>query len=129
MNFSHLKIITNEQKLILFTSNFRTIYKCIIWPIMIVGLLGNICVLLRLFLLKNINKKNSMKPFHKLSLLSLACSDILFIATTGTNILNLINDETILWKLPNFFCNYLPYLQNDAVIVASLTLAAISINR
>ncbi|KAF7989023.1 hypothetical protein HCN44_007333 [Aphidius gifuensis] len=129
MNFSHLKIITNEQKLILFTSNFRTFYKFIIWPIMIVGLLGNICVLIRLFLLKNINKKNSIKPFHKLSLLSLALSDILFITTTGINILSLINNETNLWKLPNFFCYYLPYLQSDAVIVASLTLAAIAINR
>lgn len=117
-----------EEYLVVFTPVARIIFQTIIWPTVIVGVIGNLGVVFRI-VFNGSNKTNALKPFYRSALLSLALSDILLLVTSGSNVLSVVANDTILWTLPVWSCTFIPYLQTVAVLVASLTLAGVAIDR
>ncbi|XP_015114976.1 QRFP-like peptide receptor [Diachasma alloeum] len=115
-----------ESDLIYFSPTSRLLYQLLIYPIVSVGFLGNLGVLIRLFLIPG---KTCLKPFYRASLMSLALSDLLLLGTTGSNLLAVLSSRTILWSLEEWACTVLPFLQTVAVLVASLILAGVAIDR
>ncbi|XP_011307378.1 orexin receptor type 2 isoform X2 [Fopius arisanus] len=115
-----------ESDLIYFSPTSRLLYQLLIYPIVSIGFLGNMGVVIRLFLIPT---KTCLKPFYRASLVSLALSDLLLLGTTGPNLLSTLSSRTVLWSLEEWACMVLPFLQTAAVLVASLILAGIAIDR
>lgn len=116
-----------EDNLVVLTTNFRLITQVIVWPLLIVGVLSNVGVLCRIYFAGGANA--SFKPFYRCSLLSLAMSDLLLLGSSGSNILAMLSHRTLLWRLSKLSCTVIPYLQTVAVLVASLNLAGIALDR
>ncbi|XP_043272152.1 orexin receptor type 2 [Venturia canescens] len=117
-----------EENLVVFTPVGRTIFQTIIWPTLVVGLIGNFGVVFRI-VFNDTSKNTALKPFYRSALLSLALADILLLLTSGSNVLGFVAQSTVLWSLPIWTCTFIPYLQTVGVLVASLTLAGVAIDR
>ena len=117
-----------EDLLVVLPDTFRIIYQIFVWPIVIVGVIGNLGVVFRICF-AGFGKNSSLKPFYRSALLSLAISDLLLLCASGANILSFLSQKTLLWSLPRWTCTTIPYLQTVAVLVASLTLAGVAIDR
>ncbi|XP_063984276.1 QRFP-like peptide receptor [Diachasmimorpha longicaudata] len=115
-----------ESDLIYFSPTSRLLYQLLIYPIVSIGFFANLGVLVRLFLIPG---KTCLKPFYRASLVSLALSDLLLLGTTGPNLLATLSSSTVLWRLQEWACIVLPFLQTVAVLVASLILAGVAIDR
>ncbi|KAK0074205.1 hypothetical protein PV326_012648 [Microctonus aethiopoides] len=59
----------------------------------------------------------------------MALADLLLLGSSGTNILLMISHRTLLWSLSDLSCTIIPYIQTIAVLVGSLTLGGIAIDR
>ncbi|XP_008552604.1 orexin receptor type 2 [Microplitis demolitor] len=118
-----------EDDFIVLADEFREILQVIIWPVVIVGLVANLAVILRILLPIKSNKNSNLKPFYRSSLISLAVADLLMILASGTNTLSILSSKTFIWNLSSTACTLIPYLQTVAMIVASLNLAFVAIDR
>lgn len=117
-----------EDDLVVLEDSSRTIFQAIVWPIVIVGVIGNVGVVYRICFV-DVGSNCSLKPLYRSTLLSLAFSDLLLLLTSGSHTLSFLSHRTLLWGLPDWCCTAIPYLQTVAVLVASLTLAAVAIDR
>lgn len=117
-----------ENSLICFEKESKIIFQTIIWPIVIVGIIANLCVLWRISLSTN-GRKLFLKPFYRSALLSYAFSDILLLSCSSANTLSFLQTGKRLWILPDWSCSLIPFIQTVAVLVGSLTLAGIAIDR
>lgn len=117
-----------ESSLICFTEESKMVFKTIIWPIVIIGVIANLGVLWRIFISSN-GKKSLLKPFYRSALLSYAFSDILILSCSSANTLSYLQSGNRLWLLPDWSCSLIPFIQTVAVLVGSLTLAGIAIDR
>ncbi|XP_051168700.1 QRFP-like peptide receptor [Leptopilina boulardi] len=117
-----------ESSLICFENESKIIFQLIIWPIVIIGVLANLGVLWRIFITSN-GKKSFLKPFYRSALLSYAFSDILLLSCSSANTLSFLQTGKRLWMLPDWSCSLIPFIQTVAVLVGSLTLAGIAIDR
>lgn len=107
----------------------RVIFQVVLWPIVIVGVIGNLAVLQRIILIPS-GRISMLKPFYRCALLSFSTSDLLLLITSGTNTLVTVSQSTTsLWRLPDWTCSAIPYLQTVAIFVGSFTLAGIAVDR
>ncbi|KAK0178632.1 hypothetical protein PV327_007508 [Microctonus hyperodae] len=114
-----------EEYLVVLTNEFRLVFQVILWPIVIVGFIANVGVLYRICCVNNTN----FKPFYRCSLISMALADLFLLGSSGINILSMIHHRILLWNLSDLSCIIIPYIQTIAVLVASLTLGGIAIDR
>lgn len=116
-----------EEYLVVLTDEFRLMFQVILWPLVIVGFISNVGVLFRICY---VNGNNTyFKPFYRCSLLSMALADLLLLGSSGINILSMIGHRTLLWSLSDLSCAIIPYIQTIAVLVGSLQLGGIAIDR
>ncbi|KAL7293985.1 hypothetical protein TKK_0012561 [Trichogramma kaykai] len=123
-----------ESHLAKYDYAFKITLQAFLWPTVVIGVVGNLAVLIRIFAgytskLSN-NSNVPLKTFYLFSLVSFAVSDLLFLVSSGTNALATISrDKVGLWNLPSWTCSVLPYLQTVAVISGSITLTGIAVDR
>ncbi|XP_043465415.1 QRFP-like peptide receptor [Leptopilina heterotoma] len=117
-----------ESSLICFEKESKIIFQTVIWPIVIIGIIANLGVLWRISISSN-GRKLFLKPFYRSALLSYAFSDILLLSCSSANTLSFLQTGKRLWILPDWSCSLIPFIQTVAVLVGSLTLAGIAIDR
>ncbi|XP_034941954.1 5-hydroxytryptamine receptor 4 [Chelonus insularis] len=119
-----------ENDLARLSSDFRLVFQVILWPLIIIGVIGNVGVLCCIcFSTRKSSSSFSLKPFYKMSLVSLALADLLLLGSSGTNVLATVTNKTLLWKLSSLGCTLIPYFQTVSMLVTSLNLAGIALNR
>ena len=125
--FEHGAVLEEDTEILLYEA--RVVFQIILWPVVIVGLISNIAVVIRIILAPT-GRFSMLKPFYRCALLSFATSDLLLLLASGSNTLMNISQRTnALWKLPDWTCSSIPYLQTLAVFAGSFTLAGIAIDR
>lgn len=118
----------DESDLSLYSLEARIGYQIVLWPIVVVGIIGNLSVLWRVsFTLHGGN--SPLKPIYRGALFSLAASDLLFLISSGLNTLSTFVRPNIIWVLPDWACSLIPCLQTTAALSSSLTLATVASER
>ncbi|XP_048510043.1 galanin-like G-protein coupled receptor npr-9 [Athalia rosae] len=117
----------NEDDLSVYSFEARVGYQIVLWPIVLLGVAGNLTVLWRVSFGAGIN--STLKPLYRSALFSMSLSDLLLLSTSGYNTLANMILTNILWVLPEWACTALPCLQTTAVLASSLTLAAVAVTR
>lgn len=79
-----------------------------------------------LILFNNFRKSRRM---YKYCLLSLAVADLMMAIFTGIEHLTTLSQEMTVWHLGSFMCTFLPFAQITALLVNSITLTCIAIDR
>ena len=117
-----------ESTLVVFTKESRIIFQIIIWPVVVIGVIANFAVLWKISC--STGRKNSiLNPLYRSALLSFALSDILLLSISSANTLSILQSGNLLWQLTDRSCSLIPFLQTVAILVGSLTLAGIAIDR
>ncbi|XP_053685972.1 alpha-2A adrenergic receptor [Sabethes cyaneus] len=111
---STLKKLSTEQ---------RTTFTVFVIIILVLSIFGNILTIIT-------NFRREQRHLFRVCLLSLAFSDILFVVMTSVIYLSQFNNEhNALWTLGELFCSFAPFFQTLAVLVNSVTLVAIALDR
>ncbi|XP_062558646.1 neuropeptide Y receptor type 5 [Armigeres subalbatus] len=111
---SSLKNLTTEQ---------RTVFTVLVILVMVLAIFGNVLTIVT-------NIRREQRHLFRVCLLSLALSDILFVTFTSIVYLSQFNSEyNSLWTLGELMCTFAPFFQTMAVLVDSITLVAIALDR
>ncbi|XP_050091276.1 neuropeptide Y receptor type 5 [Anopheles aquasalis] len=111
---SSLKNLSTEQ---------RTVFTVFSIMVMVMAIFGNIVTIIT-------NLRRKQRHLLRVCLLSLAFSDIAFVTVTSIVYLSQFNTEfNSLWTLGELMCTFSPFLQTMAVLVNSITLVAIALDR
>ncbi|XP_058829362.1 alpha-2A adrenergic receptor [Topomyia yanbarensis] len=111
---SALKNLSTEQ---------RTTFTVIVITVLVLAIFGNIITIIT-------NIKREQRHLFRACLLSLALSDILFVTITSVIYISQFNNEyNSIWTLGELTCSFAPYIQTLAILVNSVTLVAIALDR
>ncbi|KFB50011.1 hypothetical protein ZHAS_00018053 [Anopheles sinensis] len=109
-----LKNLSTEQ---------RTVFTVFAIMVMVMAIFGNIVTIIT-------NMRREQRHLFRVCLLSLAFSDIAFVTVTSIVYLSQFNTEfNSLWTLGELMCTFSPFVQTMAVLVNSITLVAIALDR
>uniref|UniRef100_A0AAG5DUN5 G-protein coupled receptors family 1 profile domain-containing protein n=1 Tax=Anopheles atroparvus TaxID=41427 RepID=A0AAG5DUN5_ANOAO len=109
-----LKNLSTEQ---------RTVFTVFAIMVMVMAIFGNIVTIIT-------NVRREQRHLFRVCLLSLAFSDIAFVTFTSIVYLSQFNTEfNSLWTLGELMCTFSPFVQTMAVLVNSITLVAIALDR
>ncbi|XP_019527547.3 neuropeptide Y receptor type 5 [Aedes albopictus] len=109
-----LKNLSTEQ---------RTVFTVLVILVMVLAIFGNVVTFIT-------NIRREQRHLFRVCLLSLALSDILFVTITSIVYLSQFNTEyNSLWTLGELMCTFAPFFQTMAVLVDSITLVAIALDR
>ncbi|KAL9702391.1 hypothetical protein quinque_005909 [Culex quinquefasciatus] len=112
-----------EQSLKNLTTQQRTVFTVIVILVGVLAIFGNL-----LTVITNVRRKQ--RHLFRVCLLTLALSDICFVTVTSIVYLSQFNTEyNSLWTLGEVACNLAPFFQTMAVLVNSITLVAIALDR
>ncbi|XP_055622133.1 alpha-2Db adrenergic receptor [Toxorhynchites rutilus septentrionalis] len=105
------------------TTQQRTVFTAIVIVITALAVFENVLTVI-------INIKRKQRHLFRLCLLSLAFSDIIFVVVTSIIYLSQFNGEyNSFWTLGDLMCSVAPFLQTMAVLVNSITLVVIALDR
>ncbi|XP_035901742.1 orexin receptor type 2 [Anopheles stephensi] len=109
-----LKNLSTEQ---------RTVFTVFSIMVMVMAIFGNIVTIIT-------NVRREQRHLLRVCMLSLALSDIAFVTITSIVYLSQFNTEfNSLWTLGELMCTFSPFVQTMAVLVNSITLVAIALDR
>uniref|UniRef100_A0A6E8WBR3 G_PROTEIN_RECEP_F1_2 domain-containing protein n=1 Tax=Anopheles coluzzii TaxID=1518534 RepID=A0A6E8WBR3_ANOCL len=109
-----LKNLSTEQ---------RTVFTVFAIMVMVMAIFGNIVTIIT-------NVRREQRHLLRVCMLSLAFSDIAFVIVTSIVYLSQFNTEfNSLWTLGELMCTFSPFVQTMAVLVNSITLVAIALDR
>uniref|UniRef100_A0A182PMW2 G-protein coupled receptors family 1 profile domain-containing protein n=1 Tax=Anopheles epiroticus TaxID=199890 RepID=A0A182PMW2_9DIPT len=109
-----LKNLSTEQ---------RTVFTVFSIMVMVMAIFGNIVTIIT-------NVRREQRHLLRVCMLSLAFSDIAFVTVTSIVYLSQFNTEfNSLWTLGELMCTFSPFVQTMAVLVNSITLVAIALDR
>uniref|UniRef100_A0A182KH47 G-protein coupled receptors family 1 profile domain-containing protein n=1 Tax=Anopheles christyi TaxID=43041 RepID=A0A182KH47_9DIPT len=109
-----LKNLSTEQ---------RTVFTVFSIMVMVMAIFGNIVTIIT-------NVRREQRHLLRVCMVSLAFSDIAFVTITSIVYLSQFNTEfNSLWTLGELMCTFSPFVQTMAVLVNSITLVAIALDR
>uniref|UniRef100_A0A182N2R7 G-protein coupled receptors family 1 profile domain-containing protein n=1 Tax=Anopheles dirus TaxID=7168 RepID=A0A182N2R7_9DIPT len=109
-----LKNLSTEQ---------RTVFTVFAIMVMVMAIFGNVVTIIT-------NVRREQRHLLRVCMLSLALSDIAFVTVTSVVYLSQFNTEfNSLWTLGELMCTFSPFVQTMAVLVNSITLVAIALDR
>ncbi|XP_055591172.1 neuropeptide receptor npr-1 [Uranotaenia lowii] len=109
-----VKILTTQQ---------RTSFTVVVILIMVLAIFGNVLTIIT-------NIRREQRHLFRICLLSLALSDISFVTITTVVYLSQFDTEySPLWSLGELMCTFAPFFQTLAILVNSITLVAIALDR
>ncbi|XP_052861195.1 neuropeptide Y receptor type 5 [Anopheles cruzii] len=112
-----------EHSLKNLSSQQRTIFTVFAILVMVIAVFGNVVTIIT-------NVRREQRHLFRVCLLSLAFSDIAFVTVTSIVYLSQFNTEfNSLWTLGEMMCTFSPFVQTVAVLVNSITLVAIALDR
>jgi hypothetical protein len=105
------------------SSAARLLFVIIVGVIFVFGFLGNLLTIIA-------NLRRKQRILFKVSLISLALSDILLVTFTSVTYISQFTSEfTSLWILGSSMCLITPFVQTTALLANSITLVAIALDR
>ncbi|CAO1415856.1 unnamed protein product [Diamesa serratosioi] len=112
-----------EHALQLMTSKQRILFNVLTIIVSIIAFFGNVFTLYVIFTRKQ-------RLLFRVSLFSMALSDLIFVIVTSAMYISRLSYSTsLLWRLGAFNCFFLPFMQTMSVLVNSITLASIALDR
>ncbi|XP_053678503.1 orexin receptor type 2 [Anopheles nili] len=112
-----------ERSLKNLSSEQRTVFTVFTIMVMVMAIFGNVVTVIT-------NVRREQRHLLRVCMLSLALSDISFVIVTSVVYLSQFNTEfNSLWTLGELMCTFSPFVQTMAVLVNSITLVAIALDR
>uniref|UniRef100_A0A182MBS4 G-protein coupled receptors family 1 profile domain-containing protein n=1 Tax=Anopheles culicifacies TaxID=139723 RepID=A0A182MBS4_9DIPT len=112
-----------ERSLKNLSTQQRTVFTVFSIMVMVMAIFGNIVTIIT-------NVRREQRHLLRVCMLSLAFSDIAFVTITSIVYLSQFNTEfNSLWTLGELMCTFSPFVQTMAVLVNSITLVAIALDR
>uniref|UniRef100_A0A182QW88 G-protein coupled receptors family 1 profile domain-containing protein n=1 Tax=Anopheles farauti TaxID=69004 RepID=A0A182QW88_9DIPT len=112
-----------ERSLKNLSTDQRTVFTVFSIMVMVMAIFGNIVTIIT-------NVRREQRHLLRVCMLSLAFSDIAFVVVTSVVYLSQFNTEfNSLWTLGELMCTFSPFVQTMAVLVNSITLVAIALDR
>nr|XP_036231053.1 uncharacterized protein LOC106614135 [Bactrocera oleae] len=112
-----------KEDLLQLTATERISFTTVMSLLLIISLCGNICSL-------HANMRRQIRPFFRACLISLAFSDLINTTFLTAAYLSQISQEFVqVWILGRGMCHVVPFITNAAILVSSITLVGIAMDR
>ncbi|XP_036332260.1 tyramine receptor Ser-2 [Rhagoletis pomonella] len=112
-----------KETLTTFTCTERIAFGTVVWILFVISLCGNVGTL-------HVNFRRKIRPFHRASLISLAVSDLMNTIFLAVPYMSKFSTQFVeLWILGSTMCHLVPFLTTVAILVSSMTLVGIALDR
>ncbi|KAL7737968.1 hypothetical protein ACLKA6_006330 [Drosophila palustris] len=104
-------------------ANQRSIFLVLVGVLFLFAFIGNIGTLY-------VNSRRKLRPFFRICLIALACSDLLYTLSFTIAYVAHFNAKYLeLWVLGRFMCSFVPFVNTATIMFSSLILVAIALDR
>ncbi|XP_034475880.1 orexin receptor type 2 [Drosophila innubila] len=101
----------------------RSVFIVLVCVLFVIAFIGNIGTLY-------VNSRRKLRPFFRICLIALACSDLLYSMSFTTAYVAHFNAKYLeLWVLGRFMCSFVPFVNTATIMFSSLILVAIALDR
>ncbi|EDW00627.1 GH20980 [Drosophila grimshawi] len=77
-----------------------------------------------------VNSRRKLRPFFRACLISLACSDLIYSINFFINNISYFSAEYLeIWTLGSFMCNFVPLVNAATILLSSMVLVVIALDR